>query len=183
MRLLIIIAGVIAAWVLLLGEKGEAGTIPGSTQVPQGGRDGLAPIAPGPADSVQQSSFLDNLDNIVEGWARQEGFYKQGAVPQRSNNPGDIKTRSGDDVVGHTASGIAVFDDVGDGWQTLTDWITSHAKAHPDWDFYDLMSYAFRGSTTAPPVDDQGDSNSAAEYIAGYAGLDPTQTVSSAIGV
>jgi len=103
--------------------------------------------------------------------AQFEGFFISGSVSQRNNNPGDIKA-------GGT---FASYADSGDGWDALNGWITGHAATNPDWDFYDMTDYYLRGSTTAPSVDAQGNSDAYAEYIAGQLGVSPTTPVSSVL--
>jgi hypothetical protein len=116
----------------------------------------------------------DALDNIEEAIARFEGS------GLGRNNPGNIKAipgRSYPGQVGTDSQGFAIGGDEGDGWGWLNDWITSHAAAHPDWDFYDLFNFYLRGSTDTPTSDAQGNSDRYAEFVANYVGADPTSSV------
>jgi hypothetical protein len=123
--------------------------------------------------------YQSNLDNIAQAIFQFEGG-QPGNVNVRNNNPGNL--RSGEGMTG-TASGYATFGDIGDGWNALGDWISSHAANHPDWDFYDMFDYYLRGKTTGvPTVDAQGNSDQYAEYVSGYLGVDPSTTVSSLLG-
>lgn len=121
------------------------------------------------------------IDDMGEAIARFEGFYQSGSVAARDNNPGNLKQRGGAGWVGSTGAGFAEYQDVGDGWTSLNDYLTRHIQAHPDWDFYDFFSYYLRGKTNGATQDNQGNSDAYAEYVASYMGADPTQTVSSAI--
>jgi hypothetical protein len=152
------LAAVVVAVYLLLKPKGQA--------------------AASPAAGAPPATNSDALDNIMQAI-----FQKEGGHPGNrnivNNNPGDVKSAA--NMTG-TAGGYATFADIGDGWDALKAWIQSHISAHPDWDFYDTFDYYLRGSTTAPSNDKQGNSDAYAEYVANYAGFDPTQTVSSALG-
>jgi hypothetical protein len=127
--------------------------------------------------SMPGSSSGGVLEDIGQAILQYEGG-KPGNRNVKNNNPGNLKSASG--MTG-TAGGFATFGDEGDGWDALYSWIKRHAADHPDWNFYDLFGYYLRGSTTAKAVDKQGDSNAYAEYVANYAGLDPTQSVESAL--
>jgi hypothetical protein len=165
MRMLLLIAAVIVLWLYL--RKGMS----------QSARD-VQPATSSPEPDADFGAG-DNLDNIMDAIFRHEGGHS-GQRNIVNNNPGNLKSAKG--MTGK-AGGFATFADQGDGWDALTAWLKSHAAAHPDWDFYDMFNYYLRGSTTAPTVDKQGDSDAYAKFVASAAGLDPTQPVSTAIGV
>jgi hypothetical protein len=119
----------------------------------------------------------DALDNFLQAIFQHEGG-KPGQRNILNNNPGNLRRAPG--MTG-TEGGYATFSDIGDGWDALAAYVGLHIAAHPEWDFYDFFNYYLRGSTTAPSVDAEGDSDSYAEYVAGYTGFDPRQTVSSAL--
>lgn len=54
---------------------------------------------------------------IAEAWAREEGFYVAGSIPQRANNPGDLEL--GDIGFGKLGEGVTVFDSAAAGWNAL----------------------------------------------------------------
>jgi hypothetical protein len=121
------------------------------------------------------ASGSDALDNITQAIYQFEG----GQPGQRNvvnNNPGDL--RSGPGMTG-SAGGFATFNDIGDGWDALGSLVQKKAAAHPDWNFYDLFNNWLGGGPDSAP---QGDPTAYANYVAGYAGFDPNQTVSSALG-
>lgn len=147
MDLLLILAAAVVVWLASKGAKPQA------------------PAAPGISDG-------NGLDNITEAIARMEGFYKNGSLAQRTNNPGDVGT---------FGSNVASYSDVGDGWDAVTAWVQTHITQHPDWDFYDMAHYYLTGSTTGKPGPKQNP-DAYAEYVANYLGVDPTTPVSSVIG-
>lgn len=122
--------------------------------------------------STVASYGRDGLDNVSEGIAQYEGFYLPGSLAARTMNPGNIGTFGGN---------VASYPDVGDGWDALKAWISSHTASNPDWDFYDMMRYYLTGSTTGKAGPGQNP-DAYAEYIADYLGVSPTDTVASVIG-
>lgn len=102
-----------------------------------------------------------------------------GEIAYDNNNPGNLKSAPG--MVG-TDRGFAIFGSQSDGFGALESYISRHTAANPNWDFYDFFDNYLRGSTTAPAIDQQGDSNSYAEYVANYLGVPATTPVSSVVG-
>jgi hypothetical protein len=128
-----------------------------------------AQTASGVSSAGDGGKASDALDNVTQAIFQFEGAGKPGATNAWNNNPGNI------------GGGQRTFADVGDGWTALTDWVQSHAAQHPSWDFYDLFSYYLNGNTDGQ-VTAQGDPNTYAEYVAGYVGVDPTQSVAQTLG-
>lgn len=160
MRLLLLVGAAVLLWLILRGMGQAAAASPASD-----GDDDLPTKVPANAPGGN-----DALDNIAEAMARFEGFYlPNGSVASRTNNPGNIGNYSGN---------TNTFADVGDGWDALYDWITSHASAHPDWSFSDLINYYVNGSTT----DTSQNAGPYAQYVADYVGVDPSTPVSQVIG-
>lgn len=61
-----------------------------------------------------RASYSPIVQNFARAIARAEGFYVNGAIPQRANNPGNLK------LSGYpTINGISVFDSVDQGWAAL----------------------------------------------------------------
>lgn len=64
------------------------------------------------------------IQKFSQAIARAEGFYTQGSVPQRSNNPGDLGNGDiGNGVVqtgGPQGVGVTVYSNVTDGWIALS---------------------------------------------------------------
>lgn len=64
------------------------------------------------------------IQRFSEAIARAEGFYTQGSIPQRANNPGDT-TDAGDvgngviQTGGPAGAKITIFSNVTDGWNEL----------------------------------------------------------------
>jgi hypothetical protein len=153
----------LAVWIwLLLDGKSQATVAP----------SGVEPSSPAPATGN------DALDNFLQAIFQKEGG-RPGDRNVVNNNPGNL--RKGIGMTGK-AGGYATFADQGDGWDALNAQVQKWLANHPDWDFYDFFDYYLRGSTTAHSVDDQGDSDAYAEYVANFGGWNPSQTVSSALG-
>ena len=148
MDLLLILAAVVFAWLLFK---------------PSPSSDTAAASAP---------SSNNPLDNITEAVARIEGYYQNGSLAQRTNNPGNIGTYGGK---------VASYADAGNGWDALMLWVQTHAQQNPNWDFYDMFHYYLTGDTLSNGGPGQTP-DQYAEYVANYVGVDPTTPVSSVLG-
>ncbi len=124
------------------------------------------------ASTHGQQTSTNGLDNITEAMARMEGFYKQGSLAQRTNNPGNVGTFGGN---------VASYSDVGDGWTTLQNWVTNHAAANPNMTIRQMMGIYLTGSINGTPGPNQ-DPVGYANFIANYAGVDPNTPVSALLG-
>lgn len=132
--------------------------------------------------SSVSGSTQDNLDNFGQAIFQFEGG-NQGDRNVFNNNPGNIKGGSfARKATGVDSKGFSVFASQGDGWDALNNLITTRAQNQPQWNFYDFFNYYLRGSTTANPVDNQGDSTAYANYVANYMGVDPNTTLGSLFG-
>lgn len=163
MQLVVILAALALAW-LLRSRAGGASGAPALPLQPSASSDQFGPI-----------------DDLTQGWAQFEGWLQPGTVAQRSNNPINIKgTWPG--VVGHTPSGIAVFDDEGDAWDAADSWLTTQATQHPDWTLRQLFAKVL-GSLSGESVNNaQGDSNAEADYVANYLGVSPDANLANFLG-
>lgn len=163
MRALLILAAGVVVWLWLQAQQG----------------DNTRASAP-----QSDSTTTDNLDNILQGIFDFEGSGPSSRA-SRNNNPGNIEAGSWARSMGSVGSDgrFAKFSDIGDGWAALATYVQQHASQHPDWNFYDFFNYYLHGSTTAPPTDKEGNADQYADYVAGYAGVDPTTSVADAIGV
>jgi hypothetical protein len=137
---------------------------------------------PSEPTSALGNFYQNNLDNLGEAIKQFEGG-KPGDLNVRNNNPGNIKsgsyTRS---AIGTDYKGFAVFADPGDGWDALNNYIAAHAADHPTWNFYDFFNYYLHGSTTASPVDQEGNATAYANSVASYMGVDPNTPISTLFG-
>lgn len=131
-----------------------------------------APLSPGNFKGAPSQSGGGLLDDLAEGWAQIEGFYKPGSLAQRYNNPVNIH---GDwpGVVGHLPTGEAEFDDAGDGWDAADAWLKQQAAQHPDWSLQQLFAKVLGSLGGTPVNNDQGNSNAEAQYVANYLGVAP----------
>lgn len=139
---------------------------------------GGANASPQPDSSDGSSHAPSTMQEMEQAIFQFEGG-QPGDINFDNMNPGNLK--SGPGMTG-TNRGYATFNSFTGGFAALQDWITRHAAQHPDWDFYDMMSYYLRGSTTAPTSDAQGNSDSYADYVAQYLGVPATTPVSQALG-
>ena len=151
----LVVALLVVAAFVLWRSKGASGAGPQLPQLPNAQAPDNLPYLGG-----------DALDNISQAISQFE------SANPKYNNPGALENKSGQFVT---------YADQGDGWDALNSYITRHAAANPNWDFYDFFQNYLGQQQGGPSVTDQGDSNSYAEYVAGYLGVDPTQTVSSVL--
>jgi hypothetical protein len=182
MDLLAFICVVVVLWLLLVrGKSQSAAQSVGNSFMGGGVAGGTAGAAASFAsnsdpDSVNKFSDLLNAITHMEGG-------RPGDRNVRNNNPMDIEY--GAFAKRHGAVGsdgrFAIFPDWDSGQAAMAVLVKAKVNQNPDWDFYDLFNYFLRGSTTAPPVDKEGDSNAYAEYVAGALGVEPTQPVYSVV--
>lgn len=73
------------------------------------------------------------MKTFLQAIATMEGFYSPGKIPQRSNNPGDLRYNNESISFGSTGSdsGYAIFPDVQTGWKALQRWLSVPAKFSP----------------------------------------------------
>ena len=162
MPVLILIA-LLAAWLLFRGDAPSDGSPSPDGNVPP------PQFGPSPADQLAQA------------WAAFEGWNTPGTPAQRYNNPVNIHG-SWDGVVGHSPSGIAIFDDAGSGWHAAATWEQQQAAQHPDWTLQQFFAKVL-GSLSGTPVDnEQGNSNSEAQFVADRLGVAPTIPLSQFLG-
>lgn len=162
MKWLLAIA-LIAALVLLWRRKGAA---------QQSGYPVPATVTEQPDNAITGPADSTTAEDMAQAIAQFEGFFKPGSLAQRTHNPGDIGTYGGN---------VASFGDDQAGWDALTGYITSHADANPDWDFYDFFRYYLTGDTMGAPGPNQ-DPDSYADYVAGQLGVPATTPVSQVLG-
>jgi hypothetical protein len=166
-RGLILLAGIVAIW-LLFRNRGSAQPAASVDQPPP---DPAQPRAPAAPLIGTVNSSTDAVDNIGQAIANFESGGNPNALNYRSNNPGAIES----------AGQIRTYPDVGEGWDALNQYITSHAQANPQWDFYDFFQNYLGQRQGGPTVTSQGNSDAYAEYVASYVGVDPTTPVSSVL--
>ncbi len=121
------------AAVVVLASGAETQTSADSTSVLGDVEDAIATI-PGVGDivGIVNSAMVEAMMQAI---ARAEGFYVNGSLPQRANNPGDL-TDDGD--VGYGTLGgahITVYASVDDGWAALrkkvTRMLAGHSRTYP----------------------------------------------------
>lgn len=102
--------------------------------------EGDLPIAP--STTVQA---------IAKAVARAEGFYAQGSVPQRANNPGDLELG---DIGYGTIAGKTIYSSPSQGWSALyrviEGWLDGTSKIYgPDWTIADIANTYTGGDNAA----------------------------------
>jgi len=124
---------------------------------------------------VDQSTFAANyspLDDLADAWANAEGWNVAGSLAQRNNNPANLKG-NWPGVVGHTASGFAIFDSPDSGRDAEKQWLARQVSQHPAWTLRQLFAKVL-GDLQGNPVNNaQGDSDQEAENVAHYLGISP----------
>jgi hypothetical protein len=172
-RGLVLIGFIVAAWLIIRNwmnssQPVAAASSPGNLLPP----DPAQPKAPeNPLVGISSSGTTDPLDNIGQAIANFESGGNPNALSYRSNNPGAIES----------GGQIRTYSDLGDGWDALNQYITSHAQANPQWDFYDFFQNYLGQEQGGPTVTSQGNSDAYAEYVANYLGVDPTTPVSGVL--
>jgi hypothetical protein len=171
MALLVLIAAALAAlWLYRTGASSSASSSysPLFPDGNGGGGDdnGNLSTADASASSVYQNN-LDNLAQAISDW--ETGHQNPNSLALRNNNPGAI-------APGGT---LAVFQDIGDGWDALYSFITKHASAHPDWSLSQFMNFYVNGDPNSTGQNSQNDAN----FVAKYLGVDPGTSIGSLLGV
>jgi hypothetical protein len=109
------------------------------------------------------------LSKLAEAIAHYEGFYVEGSLPQRSNNPGDLEHAPGE---AHTTSSpIGSFADPATGWTRLEGQLQKYADRN--------LTVAEMVSIYAPP--NENDSAQYLAYVCKYVGCSPDTPVSEAL--
>jgi hypothetical protein len=111
------------------------------------------------------------MSKLAEAIAHEEGYYIPGSLPNRNNNPGDLRHSPHSSHAADAPDAIGQIDTRVDGWADLE---------------RQLQIYAGRGMTIeqmvyeyAPPTEN----NSAAylNFVCQYVGCEPQTTVSDAL--
>lgn len=116
------------------------------------------------------------IDNFTQAWAKFEGFDMQGSLAQRNNNPVNVKG-NWPGVVGHTPSGLAIFDNVGHGWDAANAWVQQQLTEHPDWNFLQLFGKVLGNLQGGSVNNDQGNSDNEANFVANKLGVPAASSV------
>ncbi len=128
------------------------------------------------ADTSNSGESLSNytpVDALTESWARAEGFFTPGTLAQRLNNPVNIHG-NWPGVIGHTSTGEAIFSDPSAGWGAGESYVQQQAQAHPDWSLQNFFAKVLGSLSGTPVNNDQGNSNSEADFVSQQLGVNPT---------
>jgi hypothetical protein len=160
--LLILIAALVA-WLIIKGRAAGNGSSAPTGAMPP------SQFGPSPADQLTQA------------WAAFEGWNTPGTPAQRYNNPVNIHG-SWDGVVGHSPSGIAIFNDPDSGWQAAVTWEQQQAAQHPQWTLQNFFAKVLGSLSGTPVNNDQGNSDAEAQFVAAQIGVSPTTSLSQYLG-
>jgi hypothetical protein len=111
------------------------------------------------------------MSKLAEAIAHEEGFFVPGSVPNRDNNPGDLRHSPHSFHTADNLNAIGVIDNVQDGWEDLET---------------QLRLYAVRGLTVAQCIYEYAppsENNSAAylAYVNQYVGCNSDMLVADAL--
>jgi hypothetical protein len=112
------------------------------------------------------------VSKLAEAIARKEGFYVAGSLPQRQNNPGDLRHAPGENHPGNPDA-VGAFPTAEAGWAALE---------------RQLGLYAARGLTVADMVyeyapESENDSAAYLNYVCEYVGCQPNDLVSQVLTI
>lgn len=169
MRWVLLIALVVLLWFALHASQGNTASSdaqPDDTQ-------------PQPDDSGMPG--YGSASDVADAWAEIEGFFQAGTPAQRYNNPVNLHG-NWQGVVGHSPSGIAIFDSVSDGWAAAVDYVKQQASAHPGWSFLSFFGKVLGNLGGQAVNNDQGNSVAEADYVTGKLGVPDTTLLSQYVG-
>ena len=118
----------------------------------------------GPADGGTGNDALVNLEQSIFQF---EGGGKPGATNSWNNNPGNV------------GGGQTVFSDIGDGWDALTNLITSKAQSNPTWTLQNFFNNYLGNDPNDSSTTAQGNPVAYANYAANFMGVNTDDTLSS----
>jgi hypothetical protein len=113
------------------------------------------------------------MTKLAEAIAHEEGYYVEGSLPQRNNNPGDLRHGNGEVHPDNQPNAVGAFATPEDGWAALERQLALDSGR--DWTVEQLV-YSY-----APPTE-----NNTAEYLAyvcSYLKCDPQMLVSDALKI
>jgi hypothetical protein len=171
MRWLFLVAVVVLLWLLLSSSQGDGG----GDSTPGPGPSGE------PDDAGSDAANYGTAGDVAQAWARIEGFFQPGTPAQRYNDPVNLHGEW-PGVVGHSPSGIAIFDSIADGWNAAAAYIRQQAAAHPGWSFLNFFGKVLGNLQGQPVNNEQGNSTAEAQYVAGQLGVDPNTFLSQYVG-
>jgi hypothetical protein len=166
-RWLILLALLVMLWLVIAGQSNDSG-------------DSTDSASPPPDEGTDVTNYGD-AGNVAAAWAEIEGFFQSGTPAQRYNNPVNLHG-NWPGVVGHSPSGIAIFDSVSDGWNAAIAYIQQQAEAHPNWSFLNFFGKVLGNLQGQSVNNEQGNSDAEAQFVAGQLGVDPGTVLSEYLG-
>lgn len=114
------------------------------------------------------------MSKLAEAVAHEEGFYVQGSLPQRNNNPGDLRHGNGEIHPDNQPNAVGSFETPEDGWAALERQLK--LDSNRGWTVEQLIhSYAPSG----PP--DFNNTEQYLDYVCNYVGCEPSAKVSEVL--
>lgn len=110
------------------------------------------------------------MTKLAEAIAHQEGFYVAGSLPQRQNNPGDLRHAPGETHPGNPDA-VGCFPDVATGWAALDRQLNLYGERN--------MTVQQMVEEYAPPS--ENNTQAYLDYVCQYVGCDPSTPVSAAL--
>lgn len=111
------------------------------------------------------------MTKLAEAIAHEEGFYVEGSLPQRNNNPGDLRHGNGEVHPANQPNSVGAFATPEDGWAALERQLGLDASR--GWTMQQLV-YSY-----APPS--ENDTPRYLAYVLGYTGATENTLVSDAL--
>lgn len=116
--------------------------------------------------------IIHNVTKLALAIAHQEGYFIPGSLPNRNNNPGDLRHAPGENHPGNPDA-VGAFPTARLGWEALQ---------------RQLGLYAERGLTVADMVyeyapESENDSAAYLNYVCQYVGCQPTDLVSQVLTI
>ena len=111
------------------------------------------------------------MSKLAEAIAHQEGFYVTGSLPQRQNNPGDLRHGNGETHPDNQPNAVGAFDTPEDGWAALARQLTMDSNR--GWTVEQLIN------SYAPPS--ENNTQAYLDYVCQYVGCTPDTLVNDAL--
>ena len=111
------------------------------------------------------------MSKLAEAIAHEEGFYVPGSLPNRDNNPGDLRHSPHSFHTADDPNAIGQIDTPADGWEDLERQLAIYAKRGMT---IEQMVYEY-----APPS--ENNSKAYLDYVCQYVGCAPSTLVKDAL--
>jgi hypothetical protein len=110
---------------------------------------------------------------LADAIAHEEGYYVEGSLPQRNNNPGDLRHGNGETHPDNQPDAVGAFATPALGWAALERQLV--LDSNRDWTVQQLI-YSY-----APPS--ENNTQQYLDYVCQYVGCTPSTPVSAALSL